>query len=254
MLVVHVQRRGDSFGDHPGPEPARGGPFARSAKCGTLVAAQTREGAIFHRLLDKLEVQRKALGDDKVFDVLGDAFDEQPLRDLLIEAVRYGDQPERREKLNTIIDATVTDGIPELLRERALHRDMFSKADLEAVRRQMEEAQARRLQPHFIQAFFIRVLAEFGGRINRRDGDRFEITPGEGGDEVLCPGPVRGDAEPDAADAAGEAGGVDNNCRRGTLARRARRTCDTARRWPPQPTSPLRRTSPPMSRVRIGDR
>jgi superfamily II DNA or RNA helicase len=141
-----------------------------------LVAAKTREGAVFHRLLTKLEVQRKALGDDKVFDVLGDAFDEQPLRDLLIEAVRYGDQPERREKLNTIIDATVTEGIPELLRERALHRDIFSKADLESVRRQMEEAQARRLQPHLIQAFFIRALTELGGRINRRDGDRFEIT------------------------------------------------------------------------------
>ena len=55
-----------------------------------LVAANTREGEVFARLLQKIEEQRKAYG-GKVFDVLGAAFDETPLRDLLIEAIRYGD-------------------------------------------------------------------------------------------------------------------------------------------------------------------
>ena len=70
-----------------------------------LVAADTREGEVFPRLLDKMEEQRGAYG-GKVFDVLGEAFEEQPLRDLLIEAIRYGDQPEVRARLDQVIDAT----------------------------------------------------------------------------------------------------------------------------------------------------
>ncbi|MEQ4303327.1 helicase-related protein [Plantactinospora sp. B6F1] len=141
-----------------------------------LVARDTREGAVFLRLLGKLEEQRRALGTDKVFDVLGEAFDGQPLRELLVEALRYGDRPERREWLTKVIDARVGDGLAALLAERALHRDLFSLADLEAVRRQMEEARARRLQPYFIEAFFLRAFAEAGGRINRREAGRWEVT------------------------------------------------------------------------------
>src|SRR5205807_10333632 len=59
-----------------------------------LVAAETREGQVFERLLTKLAEQSKALG-GRVFDVLGDdIFEDTSLRDLLIEAVRYGEQPE----------------------------------------------------------------------------------------------------------------------------------------------------------------
>ena len=37
----------------------------------------------------------------QVFDVLGKVqFDGKPLRDLLIEAIRYGEQPEVRARLN----------------------------------------------------------------------------------------------------------------------------------------------------------
>ena len=58
-----------------------------------LVSAQTREGMVFQRLFQKLEEERGALG-GKVFDILGKmTFDNKPLRELLIEAVRYGNDP-----------------------------------------------------------------------------------------------------------------------------------------------------------------
>ena len=44
-----------------------------------LVARDTREGDVFLRLLDKIEKQRRAY-QGKVFDVLGEAFEGQPLR------------------------------------------------------------------------------------------------------------------------------------------------------------------------------
>ncbi|MGH3923290.1 MAG: helicase-related protein, partial [Pseudonocardiaceae bacterium] len=145
-----------------------------------LVAERTREGDVFIRLLDKIEEQRKAYS-GKVFDVLGDAFAGQPLRELLLDAIRYGDQPEVQARLRTVIDETVGEGLSELIAERALHNKVLAAADLDHIRRQLEEAQARRLQPHYIEAFFVAAFTRLGGRISRREPGRYEIThvPGD---------------------------------------------------------------------------
>ena len=58
-----------------------------------LVASETREGAVYQRLLEKLETARVTLG-GKVYDVLGELFEARPLRELFMEAIRYGEQPE----------------------------------------------------------------------------------------------------------------------------------------------------------------
>jgi hypothetical protein len=69
-----------------------------------LVASKTREGDVYRRLLVKLEEERKALG-GKVFDILGKLlFGDKPLRNLLMEAIRYGDRPEVRDRLNQVVD------------------------------------------------------------------------------------------------------------------------------------------------------
>ncbi|GAA0739586.1 DUF3883 domain-containing protein [Dactylosporangium roseum] len=140
-----------------------------------LVAANTREGEVFTRLLQKVEEQRKAYG-GKVFDVLGSAFDETPLRDLLIEAIRYGDLPETRARMEQVIDDSVAHGLKELLEERALAHDTIADADLVQMRRDMEEARARRLQPHYIEWAFRHAFQRLGGRIARRERGRYEIS------------------------------------------------------------------------------
>jgi superfamily II DNA or RNA helicase len=140
-----------------------------------LVASNTREGEVFTRLLEKIEEQRKAYG-GKVFDVLGFAFDEMPLRDLLIEAIRYGEQPEVRARMHEVIDATVAEGLKELLDERALAHDSLAEGDLAELRRQMDEARARRLQPHYIEGAFRAAFTRLGGRIAKREKGRFEIS------------------------------------------------------------------------------
>ena len=63
-----------------------------------LVASETREGAVYRRLLENLETARKTLG-GKVYDVLGELFEARPLRNLFMEAIRYGD--EVRERLHS---------------------------------------------------------------------------------------------------------------------------------------------------------
>jgi len=140
-----------------------------------LVAANTREGEVFNRLLEKIDEQRKAYG-GKVFDVLGSAFEEMPLRKLLIEAIRYGDLPETRAKMEQVIDESVAHGLKGLLEERALAHDTMSDADRMQMQRRMEEARARRLQPHYVEWAFRLAFQRLGGRLARREPGRYEIT------------------------------------------------------------------------------
>ena len=93
---------------------------------------------MFQKLFEKLEIEKQALG-GKVFDVLGEAFDNISLKDLLIEAIRYGDAPETRAKLTQVIDGALdTDHLKEILRRNALVEQHMSLADLYAVKEEME--------------------------------------------------------------------------------------------------------------------
>ncbi|WP_182050945.1 helicase-related protein [Changpingibacter yushuensis] len=141
-----------------------------------MVAKDTREGDVFVRLLSKID-QMSIAYNGNLFNVLGDvdAFQDRSLRDLLIEAIRYGDQPQVKAKLDRIVDASVADGLGELVEERALHPELFNALNLEEIRARMERARERRLQPGYIAAFFIPAFERLGGRIRRREAGRYEI-------------------------------------------------------------------------------
>jgi superfamily II DNA or RNA helicase len=141
-----------------------------------LVAEETREGEVYLTLLRKLDLEQKALG-GKVFDVLGKAIAGKDLRDLLIEAIRYGDRPDIRAKLNQVVsDRLDQQRLRELLEERALARDTMDASRVQQIREDMDRAEARRLQPHFIAAFFLEAFANLGGTAKQREPKRYEIT------------------------------------------------------------------------------
>ncbi|MEB3219824.1 MAG: helicase-related protein [Nostocales cyanobacterium 94392] len=140
-----------------------------------LVAEETREGEVYLALLKKLEIEQQALG-GKVFDVLGTAIAGKELRELLIDAIRYGDTLEVRARLNEVVGKLDQDKLRELLEERALARDAMDFAKVQEIRAEMERAQARRLQPHFIAAFFLEAFQKVGGSIRQREHQRYEIT------------------------------------------------------------------------------
>jgi superfamily II DNA/RNA helicase len=141
-----------------------------------LVADETREGDVYRRLLDKLEEARTALG-GQVFDVLGKVqFEGKPLRELLMEAIRYGDQPEVRAKLERAVESGVDqDALQELLNERALDHETMDHSRIAAVRADMERAEARRLQPHFVESFFLEAFKRLGGTVKQREPKRYEV-------------------------------------------------------------------------------
>lgn len=142
-----------------------------------LVATDTREGEVYKKLLDKLSEARKALG-GQVFDVLGKLqFEGKSLRDLLIEAIRYGEQPSVKDMLNKVVDTTFDpEKLKDLLDEQALVHDVMDVSKVQKIREDMERAEARRLQPHYIESFFKEAFAQFGGTLYKREPGRYEIT------------------------------------------------------------------------------
>ena len=140
-----------------------------------LVAAETREGAVFDALLDKLDQQRKALG-GAVFDVLGKCFSNASLRALLIDAIREGDKPEVKSRLTEVIDTALDlNHLRSLIDQHVLIHGTIDTTQLGNIRDEMERAEARRLQPHFIASFFREAFAQLGGTLREREPKRYEI-------------------------------------------------------------------------------
>lgn len=141
-----------------------------------LVAKETREGEVYHRLLTKLETINEAF-DGRVFDILGEVFEERSLKDLLLDAIRYNDQPERRaHRLQSIDNALDSTHIKDLLERNALAQETMSQERLFKVKEQMEIAEARRLQPFFVRSFFAKAFEGLGGSMYPRELGRFEVT------------------------------------------------------------------------------
>ena len=142
-----------------------------------LVANETREGDVYRTLLEKLNEARQALN-GQVFDVLGKVqFGGKALRDLLIEAIRYGERPEVRDRLNQIVaNALDRTHLQELMEERALAHDTMDASRVFRIREEMERAEARRLQPHYIESFFLEAFDRLGGSAKLRETRRYEIT------------------------------------------------------------------------------
>lgn len=141
-----------------------------------LVAAQTREGAVFHRLLEKLRIESEALK-GRVFDILGQAFEERPLRDMLIEAIRYGEREDVKARLTQQVEhAFDREHLKRILDRNALAQETLTPERLFAVKEEMEQAEARRLQPFFVEAFFKEAFLSLGGAMHSREKGRYEIT------------------------------------------------------------------------------
>src|SRR5581483_5263825 len=111
-------------------------------------------------------------------DVLGKLqFEGRPLRELLVEAIRYGEQPDVRARLTRVVeDAYDRRELQDLLEERALAVDAMDASRVRRIREEMERAEARRLQPHYVESFFLEAFTRLGGTVRQREPRRYEVT------------------------------------------------------------------------------
>lgn len=140
-----------------------------------LVARDTREGAVYARLLEKLEQARKTLG-GRVYDVMGRLFNTRSLQDLMMESIRYGEQVHVREQLLRQVEAGTSEKcLLEILEDPLAHNPMDA-AQIATIAEYMARAEALKLQPYNIQAFFLEAFQFLGGSIHEREQGLWEIT------------------------------------------------------------------------------
>lgn len=140
-----------------------------------MVAMDTREGDVFYRLFEKLDQERQSLG-GRVFDVLGEIFEGKSLKNMLLEAIRYGDDPEVRSRLGQQVEGALdTEHLQNIMNRNALAEEVMTKERLYAVKEEMEKAEARKLQPHFVRAFFMEAFKALHGELRPREAGRYEI-------------------------------------------------------------------------------
>lgn len=140
-----------------------------------LVASETREGDVFMTLFAKLENERKALG-GRVFDILGDIFEGSQLKELLIAAIRHGETPEARSWMTEqVASALDTERLKAIIRRNTLVEQTMTPEMLYAIKEEMDMAEARKLQPCFVRAFFKAAFEAVGGECRPRGNGRFEI-------------------------------------------------------------------------------
>ena len=102
---------------------------------------------------------------------------ERALKDLLFEAIQYGEQEEVKARLFQAVDGAVDQSTCSICcRSASLTNDTMPEARVQELRLEMERAEAQRLQPHHIQSFFVEAFRHLGGQLKRREEGRWEIT------------------------------------------------------------------------------
>ena len=116
-----------------------------------LIAGETREGRVLKTLLDKLELIRKQLQSDKVFDVVGRLFENVSLKEYLERATTEEGASSAISGIEGLLTAEQVRALAE--RERALFGGGDVKSSLPALRAAIDREQYRRLLPGYVRRF-----------------------------------------------------------------------------------------------------
>lgn len=125
-----------------------------------MVASNTREGKVLERLLQKMDVIRESMGDDRVYDVIQDVLEDISMEDVM-NSVFMGKQTkfddflsQEDEQLKAKFSKKITEQ-----REKLAH----STVDYKDARILKEHSDEKRLQPIYIRLFFEKAFKHIGG-------------------------------------------------------------------------------------------
>ena len=143
-----------------------------------LVAPQTREGDVYDQLMGKINTISEALNVNE-FDILGNPSYGRSLRDLIVDEIKYSDDPERQREMQQKKDNIFKqEHVSKLFQEEALETEIFDTSKMKMIHQKMGRAAVGRLQPFHVKAFFTRVLGFFKGELeeSRRERGRHAIN------------------------------------------------------------------------------
>ena len=133
-----------------------------------LVAVDTREGRVLNKLFEKLDEIKKAMGSDKVFDVLSEVFYNKNLSQLMVEAA--ADARNINEILKDV-DIPIDDNYIKRIKENLGESLATRYIDYTRIKEMRQIAREHRLIPEYTKAFFEKAFKKVNGRLKiRKDG------------------------------------------------------------------------------------
>jgi superfamily II DNA or RNA helicase len=133
-----------------------------------LVASNTREGAVLERILKKLDTMREQLGDDRVYDVADELLEDVPLLSLIQRSIDAGGADDATkvadEAERLMEDQALTERAEDLVNLQK-KESLASSLNLADARRLRDASDERRLQPLFMQNFFLNAYRQAGGTV-----------------------------------------------------------------------------------------
>ena len=133
-----------------------------------LIAQDTIEGRIFRRLFEKLDEIRAVMGNDRIYDIIGEVYHGKDLAQMLADAA-MGARTE--EEILAEMEITVNHDYIRRIREDLADTLATRNIDFRRLEGIQERARENRLMPEYTADFFIRALTRAEGRIReRQDG------------------------------------------------------------------------------------
>lgn len=135
-----------------------------------MVAQNTREGQVLERLLNKLDTIREQMGDDRVYDVISDVFENVSLEDI-IDSVFNG----KNTDFNEFIESGLSKrNIEQKIKEQK-EKIGFSMVNYSSAKQLKEDSDEKRLQPIYIRLFFEKAFRTLGGDYDEVRDSIFKI-------------------------------------------------------------------------------
>jgi len=126
-----------------------------------IVAQNTREGIVLKKLLEKIDLMREQIGTDRVYDVISDLLEDIPLSTLIQE-----DKEDAQAQTDNIFDSVNSQKAQEIIRLQK-KQSLVSKLDLTFTSDIRNLSDERRLQPLYIERFFIKAFTFAGGSVTK---------------------------------------------------------------------------------------
>lgn len=143
-----------------------------------MVASNTKEGQVLRRLLQKLDIIRDSLGDDRVYDVIQDVLEDVRLEDIINSV--FNGQETSLDRFLAQDDEQLRIEFSEKIQS---HREKLSHStvDYRDARQLKENSDEKRLQPIYVRLFFEKAFKLLGGEFTelRKSIYRIDRLPDE---------------------------------------------------------------------------
>ena len=137
-----------------------------------MVASNTKEGKVLERLLTKLDIIRESIGDDRVYDVIQEVFENVGMDDI-INSVFNGVETKYDQTVAQDIE-TLTHTVKEKINEQN-KKLAHSTVNFRDARILKENSDEKRLQPIYIRLFFEKAFKNLGGEFTELRKSIFRI-------------------------------------------------------------------------------